>query len=94
MSDRRLETIVMGLLSERFPHAKIDRVIIKSDVDDEGDKILRITVVLEASSSVLDKGNLLGFVRHLKPRLAAANSEEFPLLSFVSKYEARKFASA
>ena len=90
VSNRDLEEIVKGLLSERFPRARIDDVIVRSDVDDDGDKILRIMVVLDANGSSLDRDRLVGFVRHLKPRLAEANSTEFPLLSFVSKKEASK----
>ena len=94
MSSRNLESIVETLLKERFPSAAINRVVVKSDTDDDGDKILRITVVLDAPSATLDRDNLLGFVRHLKPRLAEANFPEFPLLSFVSKNEARKLVAA
>ena len=94
MSNKSLENIVEKLLKERFPSAAIDCVVVTLDTDDDGDKILRITVVLDAPSATLDRDNLVGFVRHLKPRLAEANVAEFPLLNFVSKNEARKLVFA
>ena len=85
-----LETLVRDALAERFPDADIDRVIIRPDLDSDGDKVLRITVVLEGHAGNLNREKLVGFVRHLKSRLATAECDEFPLLSFVERNEARK----
>lgn len=87
---KTLETIVRELLTEMFPDAYVDKVVVKSTFDSDGDPVLDITVVLEEGRSPLDKEKLLGFVRHLKTRLLAAKCKEFPLLSFVSRREANR----
>lgn len=85
-----LREIIRSVLNDRFPDAKIARVAIKSDVDRDGDDILRVVVVLEGRPSQLDRKALVGFVRHLRSRLEEVNREEFPVLSFVSRSEAKQ----
>ena len=90
MDNFKLKAIVRTLLTERFPEANVSDVIIQPDMDGDGDKILRITVVLASRPELLDRDNLVGFVRHLRPRLATVNENDFPLVSFVSVREAGK----
>lgn len=90
MDFRKLEQVVKTLLAERFSGTSIHKVAIKSDTDSDGDKVLRITVVLESDTSTLNREALAGFVRHLRPKLEDIHAEEFPLVSFVSKAEAHK----
>ena len=88
MRNCNLERVVSLLLTERFPNARVQNVIIKSDIDADGDRFLRITVVLESDPESLDRDNLVSFVRYLRPKLAAEKAEDFPVISFVSAKEA------
>lgn len=85
-----VEEIIRDALQERFPNAAVNRVISRAGIDDDGDSILEITVVLEDSGTRLDRGRLVGFVRHLRSQLCAADHDEFPVLSFVARSEADK----
>lgn len=89
MQARTVENVVRSVLTDRFPDAKVAKIAIRSDVDNDGDDILRVIVVLEGVPSQLDKKALVGFVRHLRSRLEEVNHEEFPILSFISKSEAK-----
>ena len=87
MRDREAENIVRTVFEEQFPNTNVDRVIARSDLDSDGDRVLRIYVVLNGDGAQLDRQTLVGFVRHLKSRLT---DEAFPLLSFVARNEADK----
>jgi hypothetical protein len=90
MSNTKLEKVVRSLLSERFPEASVERIVIRADTDQDGDKILRITVVLSSQVDKLDRDNLVGFVRHLRPKLSEVKTNEFPVVRFVSASDAKK----
>jgi len=90
MQTHELQEFIRSVLKDRFPDARIAKVAIKSDIDRDGDDILRIIVVLEEAPSRLDKKALVGFVRHLRSRLEEVDREEFPILSFVSRSEAKQ----
>ena len=92
--DDKLEEIVMSLIADRFPDAKINGVIIKADTDSDGDRILRITVVVASAMENLDRDSLLGFVRLLRPKLEAAEYDAFPVMSFIAAREVGKMKLA
>lgn len=85
---KRLEAIVGTLVAERFPDAQVDRIAVQPDHDSDGDKILRVSVIFKSALDDLDRDNSLGFVRMLRPRLIAAKSNEFPVVSFVAAEDA------
>ncbi len=85
-----LQSLVDGALREQFPGAAVSQVIVDPDLDSDGASILRITVVLEDVSRLRSSHALVGFVRHLRARLAEADHDEFPLVSFVDRSEAKK----
>ena len=90
MAANRLEEIVRSLFVDRFPGVQIDDVVIRSDTDNDGDKILRIAVVLASAVESLNGDNLLGFARLLRPKLEAADVNEFPVMSFIAAREVGK----
>jgi len=90
MSNLKLENVVRNLLSERFPEAVVERIFIRADADQDGDKILRIMVVLSSQVDKLGRDNLVGFVRHLRPKLSEIEMDDFPIVGFVSASEAKK----
>lgn len=86
-----MEGIVAAQLAERFPEARVHHVVVRDDRDFDGDRILRITVVMASAIDELDRVKLLGFVPALRPVLAVRNpSAGFPIVSFVSEREAGK----
>lgn len=90
MDTIKLQTVVQNLLAERFPEAIISRVVVQPDIDSDGDRILRITIVLASEPQQLNPLNLVSFPRLLRPRLAEEKAEAFPVVSFVAEKEARK----
>jgi hypothetical protein len=90
MIEREVNEAVWAVLRDRFPDAKVANVSVRPDVDRDGDDILRVVIVLDGTLSSLDKKELFGFVRHLRSRLETVNREEFPVLSFVSKKDAKQ----
>ncbi len=80
-----MEGTIKRVLADRFPDAAIDRVIVKPDVDSDGDAVLRVTVVLASEVARLNSDRLVGIVRHLRSELQGS---EFPMLSFVTRKEA------
>ncbi|MBX5452803.1 MAG: hypothetical protein K6U10_02570 [Acidobacteriia bacterium] len=91
MKRERVEDLVEAVIKEKFPSARVAKVIVKPDVGEDGDEILRIYVAFEDVSKAMDRNALVGLIRHLKTRLVSANHDEFPLLSFISKADIKKF---
>jgi hypothetical protein len=87
MRDREAEQIIRTVFGEEFPDARVDRVIARAEEDSDGDRVIRVYIVLDDDRQSLDRKALVGFVRHLKSRLT---DEAFPVLSFVAQSEAAK----
>lgn len=87
MRDHAAEDVIRTVFGEEFPDARVDRVIARAEVDRDGDRVVRVYIVLNDGGAPLDRGALVGFVRHLKSRLA---DEAFPIVSFVARNEAAK----
>jgi len=64
--------------------------VVTEDEDADGDAVLRVTIVFEGKPEALDREKLVGLVRHMRSQLIdTLNSEAFPILSFMSKNEAK-----
>lgn len=90
MSGLDVSAIVEAVVRERFSHDSIQSVEVAPDIDDEGDAILRITVVLNGELNPGDKLKILGLVRHIRSELYANNKNVFPMVDFVSSVDAVK----
>jgi hypothetical protein len=90
------EKIVHDLVCERFSESAINKVIVRDDVDSDGDPVLRIVIVLELNSAAsLDAKKMVGLVRHLRSRFERDGLDDiFPMISFVSKKEAGQLLEA
>jgi hypothetical protein len=69
---------------------KISSIDLGEHLDEEGDALLKITVVFEADESDFDSARLIELPRLVMPKLEAAKENAFPLFSFVSKSDLRK----
>ena len=87
---------IYDLLCERFSKEAINSVVVKSDRDSDGDRVLRIIVVLEVNHrKLIDGRKMVGLVRHIRTKLDETQSiDDFPMISFVSKKEAGKLLEA
>jgi len=89
MDAHELKALLQDVISDRLPGASITDVEVERDVDTDGDEVLEITVIFEASSD-LDAERVAGLVRHLRPRLREHGENGFPVMSFISQKEARR----
>lgn len=80
-----LQQLVSQVVQERFRGVAIDRVEVMPDVDHDGDPVLRITVVFDAEIEDVDVDELVGWVRHLRPKLLERGEEAFPITRFMTK---------
>ncbi len=90
MSGREVNEIVEAVVRERFSSNAIQSVEVSNDIDDEGDTILRIVVVLNGNLSSIDNPRILGLVRHIRSELGGADESGFPIVDFVSSFDAAK----
>ncbi|MBB5518074.1 hypothetical protein [Amphiplicatus metriothermophilus] len=89
----KIRDIVEQVVKDRFPDARILSVSVNEDEDFEGERILRVTVVFDSATGLLDSQRAASLVRHMRPKLREAGEEAFPILSFISKADA-ELASA
>jgi hypothetical protein len=91
MDTADIRRIVRETVERQFPKEGIVDVVVRPDTDSYGDEVLRITVVLADRKRDLDQDRLVGLVRHLRSRLADVQQEAFPLLTFISDSDAKKW---
>lgn len=90
MSMRHLEDIVERVVRGRFSAGAVHSVKVSHDVDDDGDRILRIVVFCDKAFDASDERKMLGLVRHVRSELAAVENDEFPMIDFVSGKDSAK----
>jgi hypothetical protein len=82
INDSLFEAIKKVVATQLAP-ARIVDVSVKEDVDHDGDRILRISVVFEAEGDRLDPKKVVGLVRHLREPFEELHEDRFPLFSFM-----------
>ena len=83
----KLKRIVQKVLKEIFGEALIGEVHVARAYDEDGDQILRVRVVFDGIEDQFDASKASRVVRHMRPRLAKAGEEAFPIISYVSRDE-------
>jgi len=78
---------VKAALKRRFSGVDIVAVHVAPDVDQDGDRILRIEIVFDDHRGLLDAGKTSTAVRYLRPVIEQAGESGFPVISFVAKSE-------
>jgi hypothetical protein len=86
-----IQQIVASFVKDRLKGVSIESVAVEPDVDNDGDRALKITVIYDLGKGAsLDSSKLVGMVRHLKPQLLGEHGNDFPLFRFLSKMDAAK----
>lgn len=83
LSPQTVETIKKVIAHELAP-ARIVDVLVKESVDHDGDRILRVDVVMEAKGTRLDPAKVVGLPRHLREPLEQLDVGLFPMISFLT----------
>ena len=86
--DAKLLQAIESIVKSDFPSANIISVSATEDEDSEGDRVLKITVVFESETGLLDPKSAAGIVRRVRPKLRERNVEAFPIFSFMTKADA------
>lgn len=85
----KISEMISEIFKSDFHSIEIVDVKVHSDVDFDGDDILRIEVIFDGLPKNMDTSILSSAVRHIRPKLAEMNEMAFPLLSFISSNEIR-----
>jgi len=90
-----IDDIVTSVIRERLSGVTIESIEVEPDVGIDGDPILRITVVFpDAEGPELDPEKLVTIPRHLRSELKKLDVDRFPILSFISRGDAKKLKEA
>jgi hypothetical protein len=89
----KITRLIREALLSQFPDVGVDRVFVVSEVDADGDKILRVFVGLDGKN-LRDREKLVSAPRIVRKRLADAKISESPVLSFLSKQDMNKIKRA
>ena len=84
-----VKSVVMDALQRDFHHTKIVDVLSRPDVDRDGDRVLIIEVIYEGTPEKHDLLAMSGAIGHIRPELMSLGEDAFPLISFISKSEAK-----
>jgi len=83
LSKATIETIRQVITQELAP-AQIADVIVAEGWDHEGERILRVDVVLKSRKERPDPARVIGLPRHLREPLENLHVELFPMISFLT----------
>jgi hypothetical protein len=86
---REVREAIESVVREQLRGVRIDAVHVTPDVDQDGERLLRVKVVFDSKARGLDPRKTSGLVRHMRPRIAELGEQAFPILSFISKAEYR-----
>lgn len=90
-SVEKIREIVTAALEELFENVRIVSVYVRPDYDQDGDRVLLVDVVFDASQgNRLDSRKTSGLTRHVLPKMEQAGEEGFPVFSFIADSEMRK----
>lgn len=81
--------IIEKVLKDRLDNVEAS-VSVTPSLDEDGDRILLVTVVFEGDSKRLDPRETSGLARRVLPKLREIEEKGFPIFSFVAKSELRK----
>lgn len=84
MSTDRIRDIVDGVVRAHLTGIDIRQVEAEHDEGYYGEDVLRVTVTIDSPASAFDGDKLSSLVRHLRPKLAEANEDAFPMVRYRS----------
>lgn len=90
--EEKIRKLIESIVRERFPDAKILSVSIQDPSEYDEDDFIRVLVVFESKSGVLDAAATSGIVRHVRPKLHELGEDRFPIMSFIAASEMKKGA--
>ena len=88
MSEDEVLQVIESTVRDQLAPSEVS-VRVSRGIDDDGDNILNVMVIIEAKTAP-DRGKMLGLVRHIRSNLQDATSAGFPLVRFISKRDAAK----
>jgi hypothetical protein len=91
--DNQLSAEIERIVREELTAADVEIVETHADIDADDNPVLRITIVFR-DRRPFDVKRAKGLVRHLRPVLEAAHTDEFPILSFLSQSDHKRLLAA
>jgi hypothetical protein len=88
-----LNDAIEHIVRAEFGDSAIDAVHVFPEIDDEGDEIFRVAIVLTPKAK-FDPVKAKGLTRHIFPTLREAARDAFPLVSFFSKRDYAQVSAA
>jgi len=85
-----VKAVLRSVLEDRLENANISDIIVRRDLDHDGDEIFDVMVVIDSKRLNLDPNRTTGVVRHLRPKLAEIGETAFPILTYVLKSSLKK----
>lgn len=92
--EKTVQDAIERVVRKQLSDAQIDSVTVRQDVDHDGDEILRVFVIFDARKGQLDPDKTVSMVRHVREELHKLEESRFPIISYVSKSDAKRMKSA
>ena len=85
----KVRDIVARALAKRFSPEEFtfDPIVVKPDLDHDGDEILRIQIIFDGDQDNLDPGWTVGIVGRIYPEMEEIPVTAYPITSFIEKSE-------
>ncbi|PSJ59981.1 hypothetical protein [Kumtagia ephedrae] len=94
ISDSRLKSEIEKVVREQVHSGKVTDVAVKSGTGSDGDEIIRVHVVYESKSSIIDAQETVNVMRNVRGRLEKMGDDRFPVFYYVATSEVGKIAES
>jgi hypothetical protein len=78
---------VRDTVRKLFP-GEVESVRLTDELDGDGDRILKVTIVLKKNTQLRDRRKMIGLARNLRKKIK--DDSVFPLIDFISARDAAK----
>lgn len=88
--DGNIKQALEDTIRQELAAAGIDHVYLEEDIDSDGEKVLRVTIVVDAIRN-LDASKTAGLVRHMRSSIDVLDADFiFPIVAFRSRAEHKR----
>jgi len=92
IASKKLLAAVQSLATERFGGVKVDRVEVEDGFDHDGESVLFVRVIPDATPRDVRADALSEFTRYLRTTLGQIGEQRYPHTSFISKTDSEMAA--
>ena len=83
-------TVIDEAIRTRYGDVPFVKITVTSDTDQDGEEFLWVKAIYDGEPENIDTRKSVTMVRHIRPKLAAAAIDAFPVISYIARSDLKK----